>query len=131
VGGCSALPTSTNRVHVFRLGYATGLIVGEGSFSWDGRQPALAVKLHARDEQPLHELAALFGGRVYGPCHGHGRHYAVWLLRGAPLRRALPLLERYLPPSYKREQFLAWRTRHFGVLQLDPYDFRVPAVYLP
>jgi hypothetical protein len=108
-----------------------GLIVGEGSFSWDGRQPALSVRLHARDPQPLQLLREVLGGAVYGPYHGQGRHYIVWHLRGHPLRRALPLLERYLPPSHKREQFLAWRTRHFGALQLQPYDFRVPAAHLP
>jgi hypothetical protein len=118
-------------VHTVLLGYVMGLIVGEGSFTADRRQPALSVKLHARDRLPLESLQKLFGGRVFGPYDNHGRRYLVWHLRGEPLRRALPLLERYLPPSHKREQFLAWRARHFGVLQLEPHDFRVPAVDLP
>ena len=115
----------------FTLGYLMGLLVGEGSFSSDGRTPALSVRLHARDPQPLAWLERTLGGRVYGPYQSQGRHYSVWHLRGATLRRALPLLERYLPPSHKREQFLAWRAAHFAASQLEPHDFRVPAAHLP
>lgn len=118
-------------MNTFMLGYAMGLLVGEGSFSGDGRTPALTVRLHARDPHPLRCLEATFGGKVYGPYQSQGRHYSVWHLRGAPLRQALPMLERYLPPSHKREQFLAWRAAHFAALQLEPHDFRVPAAHLP
>jgi hypothetical protein len=118
-------------IHAFLLGYAMGLVVGEGSFNWDGRQPALSVRLHARDPEPLRLLEQIFGGRTYGPYESQGRHYSVWHLRGGALRQALPVLERYLPPSHKREQFLVWRAAHFGALQLEPYDFRVPAAHLP
>ncbi len=110
----------------FELGYAMGLLVGEGAFTHDGHQPACSVKLHARDPLPLHTLAAAFGGTCHGPYTSRGRNYRVWHLRGYALRRALPTIERYLPPSHKREQFLAWRRKHFEFLQLSPYEFRVP-----
>jgi hypothetical protein len=38
----------------------------------------------------------------------------VWHLRGASLVAALPLFDVYLPPSWRREQYLAWRRRWFA-----------------
>ncbi len=36
-------------VRSFAPGYAPGLMVDEGCFTGDGKQPALQVKLHERD----------------------------------------------------------------------------------
>jgi hypothetical protein len=98
---------------LFKLGYAMGLIVGEGSFTHDRRRGALELRLHKRDPLPFQLLRHVFGGRVYGPyCH-KDRHYYAWMLIGWELRAALPLFDRYLPSSYRREQYERWRARYF------------------
>jgi hypothetical protein len=40
----------------FDLGYAMGLVVGEGSFTGDRASPALSVKMHKLDPEPLRFL---------------------------------------------------------------------------
>jgi hypothetical protein len=99
-------------VDPFALGYAMGLIVGEGSFTGDRLQPSLEVKLHRRDLEPLEHLQRTLGGRIYGPyARGTRNHYA-YMLRGSELRRALPLLREHLPASWKRTQFDEWSRRY-------------------
>jgi len=98
-----------NEESEFRCGYIMGLIVGEGYFTRDGLEPCMGMKLSAHDPRPLEEAQRFLGGRLYGPYMHDGRYARVWLLRGQALRRAVPILERYLPESRKREQFEAWR----------------------
>ena len=101
----------------FKLGYAMGLIVGEGSFTGDGRHPSLALKLHERDPLPFQLLCDVFGGLVNGPYVHDGRHYFLYQLRGRELEAALPLFDRYLPSSYRRDQYDSWRRRYFSHIQ--------------
>lgn len=96
----------------FDVGYAMGLIVGEGSFTGDGQQPSLEIRMHRRDLEPLEQVRRTLGGRVYGPYHHGSRHLYVYMLRGADLRAVEPLLREHLPPSWKRAQFDAWREKH-------------------
>lgn len=96
----------------FGLGYAMGIIVGEGSFTGDRQQPSLEVKLHRRDVEPLEHLQRTLGGRIYGPYARGGRHHYAYMLRGRELRRALPVLQEHLPSSWKRLQFDEWRRRY-------------------
>ena len=103
----------------FDVGYIMGLVVGEGSFTADRRQPYLQVKLHARDPFPIRHLAERLGGRVYGPYHHQTRHYYVWLLRGPALRDAVPIFQAYLPESWKREQFERWLDQHSAFFALE------------
>ena len=99
----------------FILGYAVGLIVGEGSFTGHGSDACLAVKLHRRDPKPLRSLQSAFGGKIYGPyCHG-GREYRTWVLRGDDLYDALPIISQWLPDSHKRIQMEEW-AKKFGFL---------------
>ena len=70
--------------------------------------------MHTRELSPLLHLCALFGGSIFGPYVHGGRDYLVWQLRGPALRRVLPLFDVYLPPSWRREQYLAWRRRWFA-----------------
>jgi hypothetical protein len=98
----------------FDLGYLMGLVVGEGSFTTNGPFAVLALRLHARDPVPLRTLREGFGGVVYGPYRHGGRHYMHWRLSHAELRRVLPLFDVYLPASYRREQYVAWRRRYFA-----------------
>lgn len=97
----------------FKLGYAMGLIAGEGSFTRQRRAGVLSLKLHERNALPFQLLCHVFGGRVYGPYTHAGRHYRLYLLRGRDLEAALPLFDRYLPSSYRREQYERWRAQHF------------------
>ena len=96
----------------FAVGYAMGLIVGEGSFTGDRQQPSLEVKLHRRDLEPLEHLQRTLGGRIYGPYARGGRDHYAYMLRGRELRAALPLLRQHLPPSWKRLQFDEWHRRY-------------------
>ena len=101
----------------FEAGYLIGLIVGEGTFTQSTGHPTLSVKLHENDPIPLLALKRVFGGKLYGPYHhlgqdGTTRHYRVWHLRGKHLRRALPVIARFLPSSHKRDQFELWVERH-------------------
>jgi hypothetical protein len=99
-------------VDQFGLGYAMGLIVGEGSFTGDRQQPSLEVKLHRRDVEPLEHLQQQLGGRIFGPYAHGGRHLYAYMLRGRALKNALPILQQHLPKSWKRVQFEAWRSKY-------------------
>lgn len=79
------------------LGFLLGVLVGEGSFGGDGRQPAITVRMHTRHESLFHRLLAVVpGSRLYGPYHHSGRSYFQWLVRGPALRRLIPTLDRHL-----------------------------------
>jgi hypothetical protein len=106
-------------VREFDIGYIMGLVVMDGSFTADRRQPYLQVKLHARDPFPLRFLADSLGGRVYGPYRHETRHYYAWLLRGQALKAAVPIFRAYLPESWKREQFERWLHHHSEFFELD------------
>lgn len=96
----------------FGLGYAMGLIVGEGSFTGDRQQPSLEIRMHRRDLESLEHVKRVLGGRVFGPYAHGGRNLYVYMLRGRELRDALPVIQQYLPASWKRAQFESWRARH-------------------
>ncbi len=79
------------------VGFLLGVLVGEGSFGGDGRQPAITVRMHVRHETLFHRLLEIVpGSRLYGPYHHSGRSYFQWFARGPALRRLVPLLDRYL-----------------------------------
>jgi hypothetical protein len=99
-------------VDQFGLGYAMGLIVGEGSFTGDRRQPSLEVKLHRRDLEPLEHLQRMLGGRIFGPYARGARNLYAYMLRGRELREALPVLQEFLPQSWKRVQFDEWQRKY-------------------
>jgi hypothetical protein len=102
----------TGAVDPFGLGYAMGLIVGEGSFTGDRQQPSLELKLHRRDVEPLEHLRRTLGGRIFGPYAHGGRTSFAYMLRGRELRSALPTLQEHLPQSWKRVQFEEWRAKY-------------------
>jgi len=76
-------------------GLLAGLLVGEGHFGGDGRQPQITLRMHVRHESLFRWLERTFpGGRLYGPYSHDGRDYFQWMVRGAYLREEiLPLLE--------------------------------------
>jgi hypothetical protein len=91
----------------FELGLLVGLLVGEGHFGGDGRQPHVTLRMHVRHEAIFRWLERTFpGGRVYGPYHHGGRNYLQWMARGSFLRDELaPVLDRLLSPALDRHSF--------------------------
>ncbi|MGH2760064.1 MAG: hypothetical protein ACRDKJ_10950 [Actinomycetota bacterium] len=82
------------------LGFLLGVLVGEGSFGGDGRQPAITVRMHTRHETLFQRLVEIVpGSRLYGPYHHSGRSYYQWFVRGQALRRLVPVLDLHLTPD--------------------------------
>ena len=79
----------------FDRGLFVGLLVGEGSFGGDGKQPQITLRMHVRHEAIFRWLIARFPDtRLYGPYHHGGRSYYQWMARGRALvRDVLPVLE--------------------------------------
>jgi hypothetical protein len=82
-------------------GLFVGLLVGEGSFGGDGKQPQVTLRMHVRHEALFTWLMERFPeSRLYGPYHHGGRSYYQWMARGRTLvRDVLPLLEEGLRPE--------------------------------
>jgi hypothetical protein len=79
----------------FDHGLLIGLLVGEGSFGGDGKQPQVTLRMHVRHQALFAWLMERFPEtRLYGPYHHGGRSYYQWMARGPALvRDILPLLE--------------------------------------
>jgi hypothetical protein len=79
----------------FERGVVVGLLIGEGSFGGDGKQPQVTLRMHTRHEALFRWLVDRFpGSKLYGPYHHGGRSYYQWMARGRVLvRDVLPLLE--------------------------------------
>ncbi len=79
-------------------GLVTGLLVGEGHFGGDGKQPQITLRMHVRHEAIFHWLQELFPrARLYGPYHHGGRSYYQWMARGQALAEdVLPVVESVL-----------------------------------
>ena len=79
----------------FERGVVVGLLIGEGSFGGDGKQPQVTLRMHTRHEALFRWLVDRFPGtRLYGPYHHGGRSYFQWMARGRVLvQDVLPLLE--------------------------------------
>jgi hypothetical protein len=79
----------------FNLGLLIGLLVGEGHFGGDGKQPHITLRMHARHQPLFNYLLTLVpGSRLYGPYHHQGRHYCQWMVRGSALRELVSLIEK-------------------------------------
>jgi hypothetical protein len=85
----------------FDRGFLIGLLVGEGSFGGDGRQPQVVLRMHTRHEAIFRWLEERFPNcRLYGPYHHGGRSYYQWMARGRALvQDLLPILEQELLPE--------------------------------
>jgi hypothetical protein len=82
----------------FTHGVLVGLLVGEGHFGGDGRQPQITLRMHVRHERVFRWLQEQFPeSRLYGPYNHGGREYFQWMARGEFLRATLvPLLRAHL-----------------------------------
>ena len=100
----------------FGEGFLLGILVGEGHFGGDGRQPQITLRMHTRHQQLFLWLKATFPeSRLYGPYHHGGRDYYQWMARGRVLREQLwPLLHARLPflDDYVRERILEMAERY-------------------
>lgn len=76
-------------------GIVAGLLLSQGSFGGDGRQPQVTLRMHVRHERLLRWLLERFPRtRLYGPYHHGDRSYFQWMARGRPLvQDLLPVLE--------------------------------------
>lgn len=101
------------------IGILVGLLVGEGHFGGDGRQPQVTLRMHTDHEALFLWLARTVpGSKLYGPYHHGGRHYFQWMARGACLRETLvPLLDRHLSPNLDAKTFLRYQEmkRRYGL----------------
>lgn len=93
------------------IGQLVGLLVGEGHFGGDGRQPQVTLRMHVRHEALFSWLEQTFpGGRLYGPYDHSGRRYFQWMARGSFLRDTiLPILEEALTPEFDGYAFERFR----------------------
>ena len=85
----------------FDRGLLIGLLVGEGSFGGDGKQPQVTLRMHTRHEALFRWLMdRLPEASSTAPTTTAGRSYYQWMARGRILvRDLLPLLERELTPA--------------------------------
>ncbi len=90
-------------------GFLLGLLVGEGHFGGDGRQPQVTLRMHVRHQATFEWLRSTFpGSALYGPYHHGGRSYYQWSARGRYLReRIVPLVQRHrdLLDAYTADRF--------------------------
>lgn len=95
----------------FTTGVFVGLLIGEGHFGGDGRQPQITLRMHTDHERLFRWLEATFpGGKLYGPYTHGGRSYFQWMARGGYLREELvPLLDRYLTPDLDEKAYGRYR----------------------
>lgn len=106
----------------FERGFLVGVLVGEGHFGGDGRQPQVTLRMHVRHEALFHWLADRFPrSRLYGPYHHGNRHYYQWMARGPALAEdLLPILEAELTPELDAHVYARYadmRERYTDVLR--------------
>jgi hypothetical protein len=105
----------------FDQGLVVGLLIGEGSFGGDGKQPQVTLRMHIRHEAIFRWLVDRFpDSRLYGPYHHGGRSYYQWMARGRTLvRDVLPLLEQHVDDrldGHAAERLGMMRHRYAGYI---------------
>ena len=105
----------------FDRGVIVGLLVGEGSFGGDGKQPQITLRMHTRHEALFRWLLERFPDtRLYGPYSHGGRSYYQWMARGTVLvRDVLPVLEAEVHAGldgHATERLSAMRDRYAGFI---------------
>ena len=107
----------------FDAGFLVGILVGEGHFGGDGKQPQVTLRMHTEHAALFQWLMARFPeSRLYGPYDHSGRSYYQWMARGAFLRDTLlPLLERHLRPHHSARAWQRYQDMRLRY-RLDPGD---------
>ncbi len=108
----------------FDRGLLIGLLVGEGSFGGDGKQPQITLRMHVRHEAVFRWLEDRFPGcRLYGPYHHGGRSYYQWMARGTALvRDVLPVLDGVLDErldGHAAQRLEAMRTAYSAYIERE------------
>jgi hypothetical protein len=82
-------------------GLVAGILLSEGSFGGDGKQPHIMLRKHIRHESLMRWLVARFPRtKLYGPYHHGDRSYFQWVARGPALvEDVLPLLDELVVPE--------------------------------
>lgn len=85
----------------YEEGVIVGLLVTQGSFGGDGRQPQVTLRMHVRHEALLRWLAdRVERSKLYGPYEHGDRRYFQWMARGRALTDGLlPILEARMVPE--------------------------------
>ena len=131
--GTQAAPTagearSPRPLAPFDVGFLLGVLVGEGHFGGDGRQPHVTLRMHAEHSALFEWLIERFpDSRLYGPYDHSGRHYYQWMARGRFLREQLmPLLRAHLRPEHSArvwDRYVAMcRDYHLGLPEGVPTE---------
>ena len=108
----------------FDRGLLIGLLVGEGSFGGDGKQPQITLRMHTRHEAVFRWLMERFPRtRLYGPYHHGGRSYYQWMARGRALvDDVLPILEQELDggiDGHATERLAEMRRRYGAYIERE------------
>ena len=76
-------------------GLVAGILLSQGSFGGDGKQPQITLRMHTRHEALFRWLMERFPNtKLYGPYHHGERSYFQWMARGQALvQDVLPVLE--------------------------------------
>jgi hypothetical protein len=112
----------------YEVGVLVGLLIGEGHFGGDRRQPQITLRMHVRHGAMFRWLERTFpGGRLYGPYDHGGRRYFQWMLRGPDLRELLPLLQERITADLDAYAFerLQQMLDRYGT-KLSPRESDVP-----
>jgi hypothetical protein len=101
----------------FERGLLVGILIGEGSFGGDGKQPQITLRMHTRHEALFRWLMTAFPRtKLYGPYHHGERSYYQWMARGPALvEDVLPILEASLDAeldAHATQRFDAMRTTY-------------------
>ena len=85
----------------FEQGLVAGILIGEGSFGGDGKQPQITLRMHTRHEALFRWLMERFPRtRLYGPYNHGDRSYFQWMARGQALvEDVLPVLDAAVTPE--------------------------------
>jgi hypothetical protein len=108
-------PTITVRPVTERAEWLGGFVAAEGTFTFSGtRTFAFAVALGASDAgtcEQLHEFFGVGHVRWYPRRKAHYDDEVVFVVRRLRdlLDVVVPFMDEHLRPSYKREQYEAWR----------------------
>lgn len=101
----------------FERGLLLGILLGEGHFGGDGKQPHITLRMHTRHEALFRWLTGRFPQtKLYGPYNHGGRSYYQWMARGRGLvEEIMPILEDHLSEdldAYARDRFDQMRSRY-------------------
>lgn len=92
----------------FEEGLFLGILIGEGHFGGDGKQPQITLRMHVAHQSLFHWIQRTFpGGRLYGPYRHGDREYYQWMARGRFLREEMvPFLDRRLTWDIDQKTYL-------------------------